>query len=271
MIIRTVLVNIDLNADVPLTYATSLAQAFDAALLGVAADQPPLLYAGVDAYQTSADYYSVVREEIEKRLVAAEARFRSSVPSGMKSQWRSVVGSTSDAIVDGALRADLIVTAQKDQGALGEARDVDIGHIMLSSGRPVLVVADPGAAFKCDRIVIGWKDTREARRALTDALPFLARASEVKVLTISEGEADAEREKLDEVLAWLDTHQVNASSELIESDVGYIDVLESTARAYQADLVVTGGYGHSRMRELLFGGMTRNLIAATTINRLFSN
>jgi nucleotide-binding universal stress UspA family protein len=133
------------------------------------------------------------------------------------------------------------------------------------------VVADESAPFNCERIVVGWKDTREARRALVDALPFLERAKAVNVITISEGEADAEREKLDQILAWLDAHGVSASSELIESDGGFVDVLESTARASHADLVVAGGYGHSRMRELLFGGMTRNLIAASSINRLFSN
>ena len=271
MTIRTVLVNVDMTGDASLNYAAGLAHAFDAALFGVAADQPPTAFGGADAYEAWVEYYGVMREGIDRQLSTVEERFRQSIPTGMKSQWRGLVGDVSEVVVDTALRADLIVTAHKGTGAFGQAREVDLGRIILTSGRPVLVVADESAAFNCERIVVGWKDTREARRALVDALPFLDRASDVKIVTISEGEADAEREKLNEILAWLDTHGVAASSELIESDAGFIDVLESTARASHADLVVAGGYGHSRMRELLFGGMTRNLIAASSLNRLFSN
>ena len=271
MSIRTVLVNVDLNTKSPLGYSAGLAQAFGATLLGVTADQPPAAFAGVDAYEASAEYYAAVRQEIDKSFLAAEERFRASVPAGTKSQWRAVVGDLASVVVEAALQADLIVTTQTGVTALGEAREINLGQIILGSGRPVLVTASEGAPFKCDRVVIGWKDTREARRAVADALPFLARASEVKVLTIGEGDAAREQEGLDQIVGWLASHDVTASSELILSDVGYIDVLESTARAYHADLVVAGGYGHSRMREWLFGGMTRNLIAANTINRLFSN
>jgi nucleotide-binding universal stress UspA family protein len=271
MSIRTVLVNVDTDSDDPVNYAASLAQAFGAALLGVAADQPLIAFGGVDAYKASLDHYAIIREGIERQLEAAEERFRRSIPAGMESHWLPRIGDVSELVVEAALRADLIVTTHQSTGAFPQSSDVDLGRIILGSGRPVLVVADESAAFNCERIVVGWKDTREARRALVDALPFLDRARDVRIITISEGDAGAERHKLKEVLAWLDAHGVAASDELIESEAGFVDVLESTARASQADLVVAGGYGHSRMRELLFGGMTRNLIAARSLNRLFSN
>ncbi len=271
MSFRSILVNVDFSENAPVPYAASLAQAFGASLVGVAADEPPIAFAGVDSVQVSVDYYAVTRAEIEKGLLAAEERFRKNVPVDVKAQWRAVVGNCTSTIVDAALGVDLIVTGQRKLSMFGEARSVDLGQIILGSGRPVLVAADGGATFACDRVVIGWKDTREARRAVADALPFLHRATDIIALTISAGDASAERAKLDELVAWLTGHGLSARSELVESDVGIIDVLESTARAYQADLVVAGGYGHTRMREWLFGGMTRNLIEASSLNRLFSN
>jgi len=106
---------------------------------------------------------------------------------------------------------------------------------------------------------------------VADAVPFLQRAKQVLAITVGEGDRAAERGSLDDLLAWLARHGVTASADLIENKEGFVDVLESTSRAYQADLVVSGAYGHSRMREWLFGGMTRNLLQANTLNRLFSN
>jgi nucleotide-binding universal stress UspA family protein len=271
MSIRSILVNVDLTTGAPVNYAASLAKEFDATLFGVAADQPPFVFAGVDAVQVSVDYYAEMRAEVEKGLLAAEERFRAAVPVSVKSRWQASIADVTDTIIDAAVAADLIVTGQRSMSSFGEARDINLGHLILASGRPILVVGDESTAFKCNRIVIGWKDTREARRAVVDALPFLNRATDIVAVTISEGDVVTERAKLDELVAWLAAHGVTARSELIESDVGFIDVLESTARAYQADLVVAGGYGHSRMREWLFGGVTKNLIEASSLNRLFSN
>ena len=138
-------------------------------------------------------------------------------------------------------------------------------------GRPIIAVGEAVTEFADRKIVVAWKDTREARRAVADALPFLQRAQDVIAITVSEGDRSAEKGSLDDLLAWLDRHDVKARAELLENQEGFVDVLESTARAYQADLVVSGGYGHSRMREWLFGGITRNLLEANTLNRLFSN
>jgi nucleotide-binding universal stress UspA family protein len=135
----------------------------------------------------------------------------------------------------------------------------------------LIALATGAAKVSSDKTMIGWKNTREARRAVADALPFLKQAKEVHAITISEGDADTERQSLADLVAWLSAHGVKADSELIENQDGFIDVLESTARARQADLLVTGGYGHSRMREWLFGGMTRDLLEATDVTRFFSN
>lgn len=273
MDIRSILVNVDLNAadSTSLKYAIDLARRFDAELIGLAADEPNLTVAGMDAGAAAADFYSMQRTDIEKQLVVAEKQFRALVPAGIKSQWFAFVDNPIRALIDRARIADLIVTGATVSATFRPPRKVDLGELVLGSGRPVIDVADGLTDAKTDKIMIGWKDTREARRAVVDALPFLRLAKNVRAITVSEGDTGLERNKLDDLLAWLARHDVKADGEVLSNAEGFVDVLESTARAYQADLLVAGGYGHSRLREWLLGGVTRNLLEANTLTRLLSN
>lgn len=273
MDIRSILVNVDLDSanSTVLRYAVHLAEQMDAELIGVAADDPSLALIGLDGGVAAADFYAMERSGIEKRLAAAEAQFHSLVHAGMKTQWRAYLAPEVQSVIDTARIADLIVTGATKSPTFQEQRRVDLAQLILGAGRPVLDVAQNATAFACEKIVIGWKDTREARRAAADAMPFLQRAKHVLAVTVGEGDRAAERRSLDDLLVWLAGHGVTASGDLIENKEGLDDVLESTSRTYQADLVVSGAYGHSRMREWLFGGMTRNLLEANTLNRLFSN
>ena len=273
MDIRSILVNVDLNPSdsMALTYASGLAAAFDAELIGIAADEPSLTFVGVDGVPAAVDFYAVERTEIERRLQSAEERFHAALVPGTRSQWHAFVAGTVRSLIDEARLADVVVTGARTASTFGNPHHVDLGQLVLGAGRPVIAVADAMPAYACDKVVIAWKDTREARRAVADALPLLKRASDVVAITISEGDTGSEQAKLNDLLSWLARHGVKARSELMTSSDGFVDVLESAARAAEADLVVAGGYGHSRMREWLFGGMTRNLIEATSLNRLLSN
>jgi nucleotide-binding universal stress UspA family protein len=119
--------------------------------------------------------------------------------------------------------------------------------------------------------MVAWKDTREARRAISDALPFLNQAKQVNVLTHSEGDAATETRSLAEVVEWLGRHGVLAESRLVDQGVEFLDALGLLTLTETPDLIVAGGYGHSRFREWLFGGVTNDLLAARNISRLFSN
>jgi len=273
MDIRSILVNVDLDAanSTALDYAIDLSAKFGADLIGVAAEEPNFAYLGVDAGATALDVYSLERTDIEKRLDAAESAFKAKVPAGMVAHWHAYVSNSVRALIEQATAADLIVTAAKASSTFGGQQVVDLGELVLASGRPVIDVAAAAGKAKFDTIVIGWKNTREARRAVADALPLLKLGKAVTAITVSEGDREDEYRRLEELVAWLGRHGVTAKSELLPNEDGFIDVLESTARAMKADLVVAGGYGHSRMREWLFGGITRNLLAANTLNRLFSN
>jgi nucleotide-binding universal stress UspA family protein len=273
MDIRSVLVAVDPHSSshASVQYAVELCKRFEATLVGIAAEELNLPLAGMDASGVAIDFYNLERTEIEKRLRAAEAHFRASVPSEVRSEWRARIASPSHAVVDAARTADLIIAGHGAAQHADPRRSVSLGQLVVGAGRPVLAVADGATAFRMETAVIAWKDTREARRAVTDALPLLRIATRIVALTVSEGESRAERESLDDLLVWLSRHGLSASSELLTDRGEMAAVLKETAVERGADVVIAGGYGHSRIREWLFGGMTRNLIAATSLNRLFSN
>jgi nucleotide-binding universal stress UspA family protein len=273
MDVRSILVNVDLDPakSTSLRYAIDLAKTFDARLIGVAADYPNLALYGMDAGAVAVDFYTLERGEIETQLKRAEATFKELVPATIKSEWHAYIADPVEMIIEIARLADLIVTNSVAAAAFKLRRKVDLGHLVLASGRPVIDVAGDNAVAKIDKVLIGWKDTREARRAVADALPILQRAREVSAVTVAEGGVADERSSLDDLVTWLARHGVTVQSEVINNPEGYIDVLESTALSRNADLVVTGGYGHSRFREWLFGGMTQRLLEANSLNRFFSN
>ncbi|MEO8757133.1 MAG: universal stress protein [Devosia sp.] len=273
MEIRSILVNVDLDTSSTSTlrYAIDLAHRFDAELIGLAADQPSLTFAGVDGAATVADFYQLERTEVEAQLAHAEAAFRGAVPATLKSQWRAYVNTPVAALLELACLADVIVTGSTTNSTIRAVEKLDLGELVLASGRPVLNVATSASEAKLDKVMIAWKDTREARRAVADALPFLKQAKEVLAVTIGEGDNRHERASLDDLVAWLGRHGVTARGDIIANPGKFVDILESTALAQGVDLLVSGGYGHSRMREWLFGGVTRNLLAANRLNRLLSN
>lgn len=273
MDIRSILVNVDLDvaASTSLKYAIDLARTFDAELIGIAADSPNMTFIGADVGGAAADFYVMEQAEIEKRLRTAEEQFHALMPAGLKSEWRSYLTNPTRAVVDTARRADLIVTGPTFSPTGEAPRRVDLGELVISSGRPVVDVAKDAIKVAADKIVIGWKDTREARRAVADAMPFLQRAKDVAAVTVSEGDAAYEKSSLEDLLAWLARHGVSATSELVENKEGYEDVLETNASFRRADMLIAGGYGHSRTREWLFGGVTRNLLKVDSLTRFFSN
>lgn len=273
MEIRSILVNVDVTApDSPaLRYAIGLAQKFDGSLIGVAADQPNIAYAGLDGGAAAVDVYALERDEIETQLRRAEEAFQGLVPSTIKRQWRGFVGERTAMLVDCARVADVVVTTSTSTSTFQRQQVTDLGALVLSSGRPVIDVASTGAEARFDRICVGWKDTREARRAVADALPLLKLAGEVVAVTVTEGDYAAERASLDDLLVWLKAHDVTARADVLNNPEHFVDVLETNALSQNADLLVIGGYGHSRMREWLFGGVTRSVLGANSLNRLISN
>ena len=146
------------------------------------------------------------------------------------------------------------------------------GEAVLKLGRPALAVPD-GGTLRGERVVIGWKDTRESRHAVRDAIPLLQQASQVIIVeACGPGEQGAALARLEDIADYLTQHRIKAGSKvLLEQKGSGAEELLRVAEEEDADLLVTGGYGHSRLGELIFGGMTRELLASSPICCLMSH
>ncbi|GLQ79585.1 universal stress protein [Mesorhizobium huakuii] len=270
---NTIMVQLDVDSPAAqrASFALKLARQFEATLIGFAAADPYVFVPGMHGDLAAAEIIRQRSEEIEEHLKTLKQEFLSIV--GDDASWREEIGDPTGLLATHARAADLIVTGAPTPSAADDHRRVvDIGTLILSAGRPVLLAADKLAPLDTTKVVVAWKDAREARRAVADAMPFLTNAQDVLVATIEEQNQRNARENISDVIRFLMRHGVKARSEVL--GVGHADAGEAIAelaRGMGAELVVAGGYGHSRVREWAFGGMTRSLIEEGSVNRLFSN
>jgi nucleotide-binding universal stress UspA family protein len=205
---------------------------------------------------------------------AAEAKdlFDAAVAGfGLSVEWRDVVGDVIDVVPLHGRYADLTIVGQAslddDDDTLAERGLVD--HLVLEAGRPVLVVPAVGHYPTLgDKVLMAWNSSRESTRAAADALPILALARQVNVLAINPhgGQAGHGDVPGADICLHLARHGVKAVCESIAADdmeVG--SMLLSRAADDDADLLVMGAYGRSRLRELVLGGATRHILAHMTL------
>src|SRR4029079_643897 len=144
---------------------------------------------------------------------------------------------------------------------------------LFDSGRPVLVVPYiQRAGLKLDRVTAGWDGSRNAARAINDAMPFLTRAKAVDVITIDSGKDRTGEIKGADIAQHLARHGLNVELRRINAgDVDVPNVILSDAADRDTDFIVMGGYGHSRLREFVFGGATRGVLSSMTVPTLMSH
>jgi nucleotide-binding universal stress UspA family protein len=240
--------------------ATRLARELNARLIGLGAETfDPALFSGPFTGFAAGEWVTLVQDEIAKNLSAAEEAFRRDA-AGADIDWRTFQDYPHKALVQSAHAVDLIVVSP--QGKRSSLTSANPGDVVMSAGRPVLVVPETGKHLSGMSVVVAWKDTRECRRALSDAMPFLQRADEVTVLAaVRPDETDIAVFETDDVVANLKRHGVDARA--LVSGIGpeaVEDEIERVAELTGADLVVAGAYGHSRLREWAFGGVTDTLL-----------
>ncbi len=232
--------------------AGDLAQRFDAHVTGLYVTP----VSGLEAPDAAERLYDMFTDRLGRRGVAVE--------------WRIARGFPIDVAGVHARYADLVILGQLDptepQKAVDCARPEDIA---LSSGRPVLVVPYVGHYPTLgQRVLIGWDASREATRAINDAIPLLAAASSVTVLSVDPVISRDEHGEIPgaDIARHLSRHGVDARIESAPSaGVGVGDVLLSRAADLSADLLVMGAYAHPRVRELVLGGATRTILQSMTV------
>ena len=150
---------------------------------------------------------------------------------------------------------------------------LDPAAAILSCGRPVLVVPDGRDRLEASRVVVAWKEAREARRVVRDALPFLQEAKAVMIVEVCEPGTDARaQQQIDDVATYLQRHKVDVEAKAyLHTERTVAQELLRFAGDARADLVVAGGYGHSRLGELILGGVTRSLLADSAVCCMFSH
>jgi nucleotide-binding universal stress UspA family protein len=275
MSFNTIMVQLDIDAaaEPRLEFALDLARQFESDLIAFAAAEARIIVPFGDGGTLAAEVVSQQVEEIEERLKVLEGVFQTVTADNPRASWRGHLGDPTRLLALHARSADLLIVGSPTSAMMSDHnRTVDQGALILSAGRPILLASDDLAPVRLESAVVAWKDTREARRAVADAMPFLAKAQHVLVLSIEEDEGVAARESAADVVQFLMGHGVKARSEVI--DVGRSQACEALAQVaceVGANLVVSGGYGHSRVREWALGGMTRSLLRETGIHRLMSN
>jgi len=252
----------DSEAAPRLACAVATARRFDAALIGVAAEMiPPLAFDG-GFYSLEADWVTAMRQSIDDRLAQARETFCTAVkPLGERATWESGLQLPAPALAGASRAADLIVAGGAPHRGADPYRVADPGELALISGRPVLVAPSHGKALEAKKVVLAWKDTRESRRALSDALPFLESATAVEVVEVcdplDEGQAKI---RVEDVVGALNRRGVHAQGKVIANAHAGVEQLLQEADAFGSDLIVAGAYGHSRLGEWVFGGFTRELL-----------
>lgn len=183
--------------------------------------------------------------------------------------FRDAIGSEQKILAQAARLADIAVTARPKP----ETRyDPAFETVLLNSGRPVLLVP-PGLHAKAalSNVMIAWNDSPEAARAVSAALPLLKTASTIAVFTAAERGVDART--ADMLIRYLAEHEIKASvcPDGRQSNQPVEDKLLSAVRKAKSDLVVLGAYTHSRVRELVFGGVTRHMLTHAPVSVLMAH
>lgn len=274
--LKDVVVNLSGRAplDFAADYATSIAATFRAHITGIAFLYEPVIPDGTLG-GVPVDLIELQREENSKIARDAISRFEAGVKkAGLGSETRQLdatFGGAATLFAQIARRFDISVVAQaqREQGATDE---LIIEGALFESGRPVIVVPYiQKSGLTLERVLACWDGGRTAARAIADAMPFLERAKAVDLVIV------AEERKNDEITGvrmseHLTRHGVAVSVKRIaKGDLAVQDVILSYAADSGADFMVMGGYGHSRLREFILGGVTRGILNSMTVPVLMSH
>jgi len=256
-------------------YAISVSALFNAHVAAIGFAYAPTVPPADTVSAVPFDILDAERETNRKAASDAIARFEEAARlAAVSAEARLVEASVSGATnVFGSIARtfDLSVVGQAEPKSMRD--DLMIEGALFDSGRPVLVVPYiQRAGLKLDRVMVCWDGGRNAARAINDAMPFLSRAKAVDVLTITAGKDRSGEIKGVDIAQHLARHGLNVELRRINAgDVDVANVILSDAADRDADFIVMGGYGHSRLREFVLGGATRGILSSMTVPTLMSH
>ena len=292
MSIKDILLQVDPGPAYPgrLDLAAGLARQHGAHLTGLFVFDlglaPAMPFGLVDPESTTilARHQAQLREDALAAASDLRAGFQERLRrDGIDGEWRLVEGRAVLTLALHARYADLAILGQEDpDDPQGHGWAAAVEQALFSSGRPVLVVPYAGRFAQVGRrVLIGWNARREAARAVHDALPLIRDAAVVTVVAVDPhgrpgalgGHGDDHGdEPAADIARHLARHGLRVTAAQTDSGgIGVADVLLNQAADLGADLLVTGGYGHSRTREMVLGGVTRALLQRMTLPVLMSH
>jgi nucleotide-binding universal stress UspA family protein len=259
MTYKTVMVALALGQpnDARLEVAAQLTERFGARVIGVAAAEfnPPLYFTdGEPAQRLIEQGWAAVKS----RLKDMEGEFRAAMQNrALEVEWRCGEDFPTRFVVRQARACDIIVVGEAARGGLADpAVQINPSDLVMQIARPLLVVPETCNWLDLRSVLVAWKDTAEARRAVYDALPLLRKAAEVTIVKIVEDEAEraAALSRVEDVAAWLSLHGVGVTQQVPGQCGDAAIQVEQIATDIGAGVVIAGAYGHSRLSEWIFGG-----------------
>jgi len=210
----------------------------------------------VEAYTAEAfnQYEIDLQEEAKKYREIYQKQLKS---AGVRYDWCQQQGNMLDYLNLHSRTADLTVLTQKSD-TLDDIMSV-MHDFIIESGLPVIVIPEGGASADYKNILVAWDGGKQCAKATHDALPILKNADKVTVLTIAEESKNLLPEA--DICVKLSRHGVNAEALTVAEGSSIGDRILQTAESIDADLIVSGAWGHRRLREIIFGGVTKKLLS----------
>jgi nucleotide-binding universal stress UspA family protein len=235
---------------------------------------------GMAGWITLSDRLSAMETEAKERTKTAQAAFASFCrneriqnaadppgPGAVSCSWLEETGEELERIMQLSRHHDTVVIAGGADRAGRLPQDV-MGAIVIGSGRPVIFAPETQHSGDFNVVAVAWKDTAEAARAVTAAMPLLKRAQRIEVFSATEANNSVSETELSHegILQYFRWHGLNVTSHLLAPAMHTSSeaVLDAVNRA-GADLLIMGAYGHTRLRELLFGGFTRHVLRGANL------
>jgi len=255
--------------------AIALAERSGAHLTGIYVDSVPMAPELV-AMSAAPVLLETITQEQEERASSAQATFEGLAgQAGIRFSSRRSRGPMFAALNTHARYADMLVLTQEGDGESGPVLGGFADYAVMDSGRPVLVVPFIGASLPADgTALVAWNGSRESARAVHDALDLLALAKQVEVVVIEPGATELSDAAMPgaDLCEHLARHGLKVEARVIPgSDVDAGNLLLSHAADVGANLLVMGAYGHSRLREMVLGGMTHHMLLHATVPVLMSH